>query len=798
VAARTRSAFGALAAAGIGSLGLWYQLFRRPLPRTRGATRVSGLDAPVDIGRDRFGVPRIEAHSLPDAAFGHGFVHGQDRLWQMEFYRRVAAGRLSEVTGPDGLLVDRMMRTFGLHRAAEREVAELPAGDRELLEAYSEGVNAAIDQLPALPLELQILRLRPERWAPSDSLAMGKVLALGLSTNMEQELFRADLVRLVGPEKAARLEPNYPAGNSVVVTPGEPWSGHGAAIGEQVEAVREMIGLSPQPAGSNNWAVSGERSATGSPLLAGDPHLSPTMPCIWHAVELSAPEIELRGASTPGIPGVGFGQSRHVAWAFTNVMPDVQDLFVEHIREPVDGGVPEYEFQGEWLPVTLHREEIGVSGRSEPEVLEVRETHHGPIVNGPLGARDAEPLALAWTGLRHPWFVGLALDGGDVQSGAELVERMREYRVHCLNLVWADSGGNIGYKLVGSLPKRRGNCPDVPKPGWTGEYEWEGYVPYEELPEIVNPEGGVLVTANNQVAPDDYPYHITSEYLDGFRAARVEQLLADREKLTLDDFERIQVDVYSIPGERTAHRLARLRPPGQREVRAIERLKSWDHCLDPRTIAGTIYQAFTVHFARNFAEAAIGDTDEAKRWLSKSLLGFSPMMSSFWRWHARLLDLWDEGDPDLIGGRSWDELAVSALSDALDELERSFGHDPAGWEWGRVHNVRFGHALGGGDSTASRLLERLLSRRAPAGGGQETVAQMSFLAHDGDYTAIVVPSYRMLADLGDPDSSRWVHTTGQSGHPGSPHYDDLLRDWLAGRTHPVGQPAEDTLRLVPA
>jgi penicillin amidase len=799
-----RSAIGFLGAAGLGSFGLWYQLFRRPLPQTRGTTTVHGLDAPVEIGRDRFGVPRIQAHSATDLCFGHGFCHGQERLWQMELYRRIAYGRLAELVGPEALPADRFARTFGFGRIARREAARdesngavIGAAERELLDAYSAGVNAAIEQMNAPPLELQLLRGEPEPWSPADTLAVGKILALGLATNMEQELLRADLVRRIGPELTARLEPNYPRGNPVVATPGEGWSGAGAPLAEQIAAVRELIGLSPQPAGSNNWAVSGERSATGAPLLAGDPHLSATMPCIWYACELSTPEVELRGASMPGVPGIALGQTRHVAWSFTNVMADVQDLFVEHIRDGEDGR-PEYEFEGEWRPVTVHREEIHARGRDEPELLEVRETHHGPVVTDALGSATGEPLALAWTALRHPSFISLQLEAGDVRSGAEMIDRFRDYKIHAFNLVWADSGGNIGYKLVGALPRRRGDVPDVPKPGWTGEYEWDGYVPFEELPEIVNPEGGVIVTANNQVAADDYPHHITSEYLDGFRAARIEQLLSEKDKLTLDDFERIQVDLYSIPGERTAHRLARLRPSGQREVRAIERLKSWDHVLDSGTIAGTIYQAFTVHFGRLVAEAAIGHEGDADRWQSKSLLGFTPVNSAPWRWQARLLELWDEGDRELIGGRSWDDLALDALSAALDELEQRWGADPSGWRWGRVHGLRFAHALGSGHSPVSKVLERVLSRRVPAGGAQETVAQIGYVAHDGDYTGVWCPSYRLLADLGAPSRSRWQHTTGQSGHPGSPHYDDLVQDWLAGRTNPVAQPAEESLRLVPA
>jgi penicillin amidase len=783
---------GALAAAGLGAAGAWYQLLRRPLPKHGGTIKVRGLDGPVEIARDRLGVPRLTAQSDGDLCFAHGFCHGQDRLFQLEFYRRVASGRVAEFAGEEGLVADRVMRTLGLKRVAERELGTMDSQAREYLERYADGVNAAVEAASALPLEHQLLRLDHEPWTPADSQAIGKVIALGFSTNMETELYRAELVKHIGAERTALLEPQYPGGNPVVTEPGVPWSGDPLELAEQIAEVRAAIGLTLEPSGSNNWAVSGERSATGAPLLAGDPHITSTIPDVWYTIEHSAPGLEMRGGSMPGFPGLVIGQSPRIAWSFTNVMADVQDLFVERIENG------EYEFEGEWRPLTVHREEIGVAGRAEPELLEVQETHHGPVVSAPLGAEGSEQLSLAWTALREPFFTRLSVEIGRIGSGAELVERFGEYTVPCMNLVWADADGNIGYKLVGRLPVRSGGCPDMPKPGWTGEYEWDGYVPYEELPEITNPSDGVIVTANNRIAPPDYPHHITSEYLDGYRAARIEQLLAEKERHTIEDFERIQCDLYSIPGELTAHRLARLRPTGQREVRAIERLKSWDHRLDPDTVAGTIYAVFTAHFAQAVSEAIIGDPELAERWRSKSLLGFTPMVSSPWRFQARLIELWDESDSELTGGRSFDELALEALSSALDELESQYGHDPADWKWGRVHGLSFPHPLGEGESRLSALLDRLLSRRLPAGGGQETVSQIGFVPHHGDYTGRWAPSFRLLCDLGEPDRSRWQHMTGQSGHPTSPQYDDLLQDWLAGRTNPVAQPAVATLTLEPA
>ena len=792
----TRGGVAALASAGAATLGLWRRLFGAPLPQVRGSIAVKGITAPIVIGRDALGVPRIEARTVEDLCFGQGFCLAQDRGFQLELYRRIAAGRVSEFAGRDGLSTDRLMRTLGLRRRAEGEVATIARAGRDYLEAYAEGVNAAFASMRTPPFELQLLRIEPEPWEPADSLAIGKVIALGFSTNMETELFRAELVSLIGAEKVARLEPQYPGGNPVVTQPGVPWDGDALELAAQIASVRQATGLGLEPVGSNNWAVSGERSTTGSPLLAGDPHITMSIPDVWYTLELSAPEVEMRGGAMPGFPGVVIGQTHDVAWTFTNVMADVQDLYVERVRSAHDGNPPAYEHQGEWRELTVVRERIGVKG-SNPETLEVWESHHGPIVNRPLGA-DGEPLALAWTALRGAWPAHLAIDGARARSGQELVEMFADHTAPAMNMVWADATGSIGYKLVGNLPVRRGGCPDLPKPGWTGEYEWDGYVPYGELPEITDPPGGTIVTANNRIVPDDYPHHITSEFLDGFRAARIETLLAERERHSLADFERMQMDVLSIPGGATARRLAQLEPLGQRDVRALERLKSWDDRLDPDTIAGTIVQVFTVHFARAIARAVIGDEEQAERWLSKSQLGFTPMTSSPWRFQARMLELWDEGDEELIGGRSWDELALAALGTALDELEERYGPDPAAWRWGRVHGARFAHPLAEGRTPASKLLDRILSRRAPAGGGQETICAVGYVAHGGDYTGVWGPSFRLLADVAEPARSRWQHMTGQSGHPGSPHYDDLLEGWTLGSTNEFGQPAVATLTLEPA
>jgi penicillin amidase len=771
-----------LGAAGAAVFGLWFQLFRRPLPKTSGRLRLRGLEAPVEVVRDRYGVPHIRARSTLDLAFTTGFCHAQDRLWQLEFFRRATAGRLSEFGGAETLRVDRLMRTLGLQRIALREAQTIPEGVRTRLDAYAAGINAAIETAGALPIEFQLARLEPEPWSVADLLSSAKLMTQGLSTNWEKELYRAQLVRHAGPEAAARLEPHYPRANPVVLTPGHAYGGREADLADQIARVKEAIGLTTQAAGSNNWVVSGERSVTGKPLLACDPHLSTTIPGLFYEADLFCDDYRVRGATLPHAPDPVFAQTRYLAWGFTNVMADTQDLFVERLNED-DPRL--YEFKGEWRQAEVVREEIHVKGRSRPEVLDVTITHHGPIVNAVLGDPEVGPLALSWTALEHPCLTDAAHRMSRARSHEELLDAIGEHTAPPLNMLWADVDGNIGYRLVGRIPIRAGDCPDVPPPGWTGEFEWEGTVPQDELPSLVNPSEGFIVTANNRIVGDDYPHHITSEWLDGYRARRIEELLAERERHSLEDFARIQTDFFSFPGIETVHRLSRLHPSFQREIRAIERLKSWDGVLDADTVAGTIYQAFTLSFAHLIVAVAIREPELRERYLNKSVAGLIPVVSSPWRFHARLLELWDEGDPSWFAsgsnpdGRAWDEVALEALSAALDGLEERFGRNPEGWRWGEVHGVTFSHPF----ADANPLFRRIFARHVETGGASETVVQNGYVPTE-PFTGVWGPVYRMLADVSDPTRSRWLVSTGQSGQPGSRHYDELIDSWLNGKSNP--------------
>ncbi len=759
---------------------------RRPLPRHAGTVRLPGLDHQVEILRDRWGVPHVHARTRRDLWFGQGFCHAQDRLWQLELYRRMAAGRISEIAGRAGLPADRLVRTLGFRHVSEREVAEMDEGLGAALDSYCAGVNAAAQQRP-LPAEFQILRLGFDPWQPVDTVSAQRLLSFGLSTNWERELLRAEMVRELGPELTARLEPPYPPGNPVITAPGEPWDGDGLRLAEQIDEVRETLGFASQAGGSNNWAVAGSRTKSGRPLLAGDPHLPSSMPGVVYQIGLYEGGRFIRGGSIPGSPGVFFGQNNDVAWTFTNVLADVQDLFIERI----DG--ESYEFEGEDRPVELREEQIEVKGR-DPDRIRVRSTHHGPIVNGVLGADEAEPLALAFVALQAEAFYDAHVGVLDVTSGPELVALLESASTPVSNCVWADRTGSIGYKMVGRIPRRRSSIADLPKPGWTGEHEWEGWVPYEELPESVDPECGYLVTANNRVVGDDYPHHVSSDYLDGYRARRVEDLLLEREAHDVASFEAIQTDLHSIPGVECVHRLARLEGgvTQQRELSAIERLRSWDGRMSADSVAASIYQAFVLRLAQETARAVIGDRDLVERWLDRAPSGFLTHVTSPWRWLSHLLALWEEADDELIG-RPWDDHVLDALRGGLDDLEERFGLDPETWRWGAVHRLGFPHAVGEGNA----LLARIFNRSLEVGGAEETVWQVAY-DPNRPFEAIWAPCWRMVADPSEPDAARWQQFTGQSGHPGSRHYDDLQASWLAGQSQSIaGEGPWNQLTLVP-
>jgi len=518
-----------------------YWLIYRPLPGINGTVRVKGLRDRVEVIRDRWGIPHIYAGNEEDLFFAQGYVHAQDRLWQMEVHRRLASGTLAEILGGIALEADRFSRIIGFRRAAQADLALLDEETRRYLEAYSRGVNAFIEtHRSRLPLEFTLLRHKPAPWTPLDTAAFAKFMGWALSCNWESELLRASLIEILGPERAAELEPPYPESNPIIIQSSKfkaQSSNISTGINRQ-DVATTLSGLSKVQRkvacfsssggtgeGSNNWVINGARSVTGKPLLANDPHLSPMMPSIWYENHLVGGDFAVTGASMPGIPGVVLGHNHRIAWGATNAYPDVQDLYLERLRT-TSSGCPEYEFRGKWERAQVVREEIKVRGRREPVVEEVVITRHGPIISGLLTG-EAPPLALRWVG-HQPSPMLQSLRFNRARNWEEFVASLRSWSVPAQNMVYADVEGNIGYYMAGQVPIRAKGLGLVPVPGWTGEYEWTGYIPFEELPQAYNPPTGYIASANNKIVGEDYPYFLTLEPLPGYRARRIVDLIEAR------------------------------------------------------------------------------------------------------------------------------------------------------------------------------------------------------------------------------------------------------------------------------
>jgi penicillin amidase len=800
----------ALGLAGAGAVAA----LRRPLPRTAGRLALPGLSAPVEVIRDRWGVPHIYAHSFADLFMAQGFVHAQDRLWQMEFQRRLGHGQLAEVFGPIALDSDRFLRVLGFSRVARREAGLLAGEARAAVEAYVAGINAFITRnRTRLPIEFAIMRFRPRPWEPADVLVWGKVMALSLSENWKLEVLRARIVAAFGPERAAALDPRYPDDHPLAI-PAE--ARYGPAFGARALAAAAATGrFAPEGGGqgSNAWVVNGSRALGGKPLLADDPHLSITMPSIWYENHLSGGGIHVTGASFPGTPGVIIGHNERIAWGVTNVMADVQDLYIERF-DPDDP--LRYQVPGGWARAEVVHEEIRVRGRAAPVIEAVRITRHGPIIDAlvPGAAHPAangapspsaidrpafvEALAMRWTALEPGHILAAVLNLNRAHDWESFRAALADWTVPPQNFVYADVDGHIGYATGGAIPLRARGDGRLPVPGWTGEYEWTGVIPPDELPHVLDPAEGMLVTANNRIAAGGYPHPFEAEWLNGYRAARIRDLLARTPQHDATTFARIHSDVRSLPGLELAALAGRLPTLDATARRARDLLAGWDGELSVESVAGTLYARLRDKLlAAAYREVgdALGTTAGlgafASRLGDEYLLRALPQVL---RRAAARDDAW------LPAGRTWDDVLAEAWQAALAELRAEFGEDVDAWRYGRWHQLTIRHALGSVPGLA-----RLLNRGPfPRGGDPDTVCQAYTLREFVGPPFFVNPSYRQICDTGDWDRSYSIHPTGQSGHPASRHYDDLLQPWLEGRYHPmlwsrarVDEAAQARLTLAP-
>lgn len=777
---------------------------QRTLPQTSGRLEAGGLNAPVEVIRDRWGVPHIYAQNQDDLFFAQGYVMAQDRLWQMEFNRRVAAGRLSEFGGRSTLKDDILLRTLGLYRSAQADAARFPPEHRRVLDAFARGVNTFVEtHRDRLPLEFTLINmfgganLAWEPWTATDTVAIGKVMAMGLSMNMRFELFRAQLRALLGAPRAADLEPSYPQSGPFIVKDA-PQAGLDETTGQAALPLAQAVGdaqgfddlaaaydrlltialsgslpdagdsLPLVALGSNNWVVHGNRTVTGKPFLANDPHMGIQNPSIWYEAHLEAPDLRIAGVTFVGVPGVVLGHNARIAWGATNAEVDVQDLYIEKFNP---NNARQYEYLGTWEDAQIVREEFRVKGEAEPIVREIMITRHGPIISDSFKERTGDQLALRWTAHEPGTLFQAVFKLWTARNWQEFRDAVRDWDVPAQNLVYADVDGNIGYQMPGRLPIRANGDGAVPVPGWSGAYEWTGWIPFDDLPRAYNPGHNFVASANNRIVDYSYKHFLSNEWAPPYRAQRIEDLITRRPALSIQDMRDIQADVLSIPDRELASFLLALDPANETERRALDLIRRWDFRTTTDSVATSIVEttmSYALHytFGDELGKLAIDYLDAGVLVLLRLL----PAADSIWF-----------DDVTTPGRETRDDVLRRALAAALTDLAQRLGDDMGKWQWGKLHTATFKHQALGSINYADRIFNLGPVGVAGGGGGVTVYAANHNLGKP--YAVGNISSLRVIYDLGDFDRSLMVNAVGQSGQPGSKHYGDMIKDWRDVKHH---------------
>jgi penicillin amidase len=777
-------AIGALALLAAIAVGAGFVWLRTSLPDYDATYWIAGLGAPAEILRDRDGLVTIRANDERDAAFALGFAHAQDRLWQMDFMRRAGAGRLSEVVGKVTLGVDRFMRTLGLYRLAQKNLEALSPDARAVLEAYAAGVNAYLAQRSgALPPEFVLLRYEPEPWTPADSMVWGRIMAVLLSGNWRVEALRAQLARRLTAEQMAVLWPDYPATGPVVLRQ--------AAAAYEATPLRTLAELLPDAlrsrSASNSWVVDGRHTSTGAPILANDPHLALRSPGYWYLARVETPEGTLAGATTPGVPFFIIGHNEDIAWGITSTYSDTQDLFLE--RELIDPAGTYQAPEGP-RPFETRQEVISVRGADDVPVT-VRATRHGPVISDAVAesraaAGKGEVLALAWTALREDDRTAEAVYNlNRARSWDDVVEAMRDFDSPQETFLIADRNGDIGLLAPGRVPIRKAGDGSVPVPGWTGEYDWTGAIPYDELPRGLNPPKGRLIAANNRLIGAEYPYLLSFEWPEPYRAERIADMLDDAGDADVAEHAAMQLDALSPAAESLVPLLVSLSSGGGRIQPLLDLLGQWDFVMDRDAAAPLVYYAWLDAINRRLLADELGDAFASFEVPKPTVI--ADILANHQGWCD---DVTTETTVE-----SCTDVVDLALEDALDELIDAFGDDRAGWRWGAVHVARLDHMV----LSHSAILRALFDHPIETDGGDHTVNRAG-VAHVGPletrYRDVHGPGLRAVFDLADLDDSRFAMTGGQSGNPLSQYYANLTERWRDGVFVTLASPQGETRNVV--
>lgn len=734
----------------------------RSLPLTSGKLAVEGLIEEVKIVRDENGVPHIYANNEHDLYFAQGFIQAQERLLQMDLSRRQASGRLSEVVGSAAIDRDKFFRTLGLRRAAEASYEAYSKEAKQTLQAFAKGVNAFIKMAmeeKRLPIEFTLLGYEPEKWDPIDSLTIGKYMAFDLGGHWQGQAFRYWALENLPEEKAKDLFPSYPENAPVILSAYED-------VNLSIEQAFASAIIPTEFNGSNNWVVSGDKTASGKPLLADDPHLSLATPSIWYEMHLHSPNVNVGGVIFAGIPGIILGHNDHIAWGVTNTGPDVQDLYIEK-RNPAN----KYEFlyKNEWEEATVIQEPIKVKGE-ETIPYEVVITRHGPVISEfAHESGENNVLSLRWTALDPSVELQAVLEMNRATNWEEFEKALENFHVPTQNFVFASKDGTIAYKANGKIPIRKGNGI-LPVPGWTDEYEWEDFIPFDELPKVVNPKEGFVATANNKVIGDEYPYHLSNHWAQPYRYMRIKEFLEEKNDLTVEDMQNLQMDQMNLWAREFVPIFVdelNKKELKEMEKKAVNILEQWDFVDDKEKSAPLIFHLMMKEIPNVLFEEDIPPT------MNQLFTGKQSIVDELLRRAAK-----GDVSPWIEEKGGLQEVLYESLTRTLSKIKSEYGKDPSNWKWGDYHRLYFAHPM----SSSSSILEFFFNREdpIPIGGSQVTVQAASYndegIVNHG-------ASWRFVADLSDLSKAYHIVGPGQSGHFKSQWYHDQIDDWVEGTYH---------------
>ncbi|MFT5164073.1 MAG: penicillin amidase, partial [Alteromonadaceae bacterium] len=773
-------------------------------PHNLPSVELEGIKKPFTLSRDAKGIVKINAATDEDAFFALGYAHAQDRLWQLEIQKRTSQGRLSEVFGKESVSIDIWFRTLGLYHSAKKAWSALTPQAQSSLTSYAAGINAWLDNTTVLPPEFTLLGIEPEHWHVNDSLAYIKLFALNLSGNFRQEISRMLATKMLNSQQLATVFDTYPADAPTTVSGLTPSVTETSTLDEpqlsqqQVSQFADLLALQQSIqsklkiggrfVGSNGWVVAPKHSKNAQALLANDPHLGLQIPSLWYAASLQGQHLNVSGMSLVGLPLVVFGRNQHISWGGTAMMTDNQDLYFERVNE---NDTSLYLADGQWVPFEERVETLGVRAdfpaflrqKLQPIEIKIRSTRHGPVISDIFDVFD-HPVALQWTALidkdtTYESFFKLNY----ATNWADFKHAVSHQVAPSLNMLYADKQGNIGYVGAGQIPLRNKGNGELPVSGWNEENRWRGVVPPAQWPQVYNPPQGYIVSANNKVVGDDYPYFISQDWAPGARASRITELLQNKidsaanqsgPLLTIADMGEIQADTLSLPAKKLLPQLTAVIAQDSRQQEALDLLQAWDGDMQRHSQAASLYLVWS-----RFLSKALFDDELKVQWGKTAQAGFlDGLTSSVSVDNVVKVLLKQNGEHDWCDNtstapvESCAAILLQSLDQSIDRLSKLSGSDPQDWEWGDIHHTAYDHR----PFSSIKLLDQIFARKIGNGGGNNTV-NVSGAAYDpaDGYRQTFGAAFRQIISMGEQQTTHLLmNSTGQSGNVLSKHYDDMV------------------------